>query len=133
MSTVSRLGCNHYNVEYHCLDVIRREVADFERLGRILWLGDLEDPQSSAAIVYVAAMLQRTTLKYGDRGYRLVLLEAGEAIHNMALLACQMNLACCPLGGFMDNMLSTYLEVDGVDEVPLVPMVIGARKQTETQ
>lgn len=125
-----RSGVYHYNVEHHCLDVIRREVADFDELEKILWLGDLEAPEASAAIVYVTAILQRTTLKYGDRGYRLVLLEAGEAIHNIALLACQMNLACCPLGGFMDNMLSAYLEVDGVDEVPLVPLVIGARKET---
>lgn len=122
-----RAGVYHYDVENHCLDVIRHDQTDFERLREIMWLDDIETVENTGLIIYISAFLQRTTAKYGDRGYRLVLIEAGEAVHNLALLACQMDLACCPLGGFLDNPLSAYLEVDGVDEVPLVPMVFGRR------
>ena len=122
-------GVYHYNVEDHCLDVIRRGDVDIGRLAEILWLEDIETPESIGAFVFVAACLERTTVKYGDRGYRLVLLEAGEAVHNLALLAGGMNLACCALGGFVDNALSEYLEIDGVEEVPLVPIVFGRMEE----
>ena len=118
-------GVYHYNVESHCLDVIRKGGGGIERLREIMWLDDIETVENIGAVVVIAACLPRTTVKYGDRGCRLVLIEAGEAVHNLGLLACQLGLACCPLGGFIDNALSGYLEVDGVDEVPLVPIVLG--------
>jgi SagB-type dehydrogenase family enzyme len=122
-------GLYHYDVEEHHLDAIRRAPADFEELEELLWLQDVEDPTKLAMIIYVSAILQRSTMKYGDRGYRLILMEAGEAVHNLALLAQSMELGCCPLGGFMDNALSEYLDVDGVDEVPLVPVCFGQPTQ----
>ena len=120
-------GVYHYNVEDHCLDVVRRGGVEMAALRSSVWLDDIETPQNVAAILCIAAFLPRTTIKYGDRGYRLVLIEAGEATHNVGLLASYMGLACCPLGGFIDNELSAVLEIDGVDEVPLVPIVVGRR------
>lgn len=122
-------GLYHYNIEHHCLDALQRGKPDFEELGELLWLQDIEDPEQATMIVYVTAILQRSTLKYGDRGYRLVLLEAGEVIQNLALVGHSMGLGSLPLGGFMDNPLSEYLRIDGVDEVPLVPMVFGRPPQ----
>ena len=119
-------GIYHYNVEAHCLDVVRQEAANCEELRKIVWLEDIEHVNCVAFIVFVAAMLPRTTIKYGDRGYRLVLMEAGEAVQNLALLASAMGVGCCALGGFLDNALSEYLDIDGVDEVPLVPVVFGS-------
>lgn len=123
-----REGTYHYNVEAHCLDVVRHETINSNVVQRLVWLDDIEDQDAVACIVVIAAMLPRTTIKYGDRGYRLVLLEAGEAVHNLALLATSAGLGCCALGGFMDNALSEFLDMDGVDEVPLVPIVFGRRK-----
>jgi len=117
-------GLYHYNVERHCLDVVRSGDT-FGELESCLSLQDIEEPRRAALILNVCAMLPRSTVKYGDRGYRLVLMEAGEAVHNLALLASALGLASCPLGGFVDNALSRYLGIDGVEEVPLVPMVFG--------
>ena len=126
-------GVYHYNVEEHCLDVIRRDDGGTTaRLSEIVWLEDIETVENIGAVIFIAAFLPRTTVKYGDRGYRLVLIEAGEAVHNLGLLASQMELGCCPLGGFIDNALSGYLEIDGVDEVPLVPVVLG-RPETDRE
>ena len=118
-------GLYHYNAEDHSLDAIRRGEVDLEEMERLVWLKDIEDMEKASMILFVAAMLPRSTLKYGDRGYRLVLMEAGGAVHNLGLLARSMGLGCCPMGGFLDNALSEYLGIDGIDEVPLVPMVFG--------
>ena len=118
-------GLYHYDVEEHHLDAIRRGDPDFDQLNELVWLQDIADPTKMSMIVFVSAILQRSTMKYGDRGYRLVLMEAGEAIHNLSILGHSMGLSSVPLGGFIDNELSEYLEIDGVDEVPLVPICFG--------
>lgn len=118
-------GLYHYNIEEHCLDAIQRGAPDFEQLNDLVWLQDIEEPEKAAMIVYITAILPRSTVKYGDRGYRLILFEAGEVLQNMTVLGEHMGLASLPLGGFMDNDLSRYLDVDGVDEVPLIPVVFG--------
>jgi SagB-type dehydrogenase family enzyme len=75
--------------------------------------------------VLVTAIFQRSTFKYQDRGYRLILIEAGEVAQNMTLEATSLGLGACLLGGYLDNDLSGLLEIDGIDEAPLLPVVLG--------
>lgn len=119
-------GIYHYDVEHHRLDVVRRGDG-WEDLKRCVWVSDVKDPETIAALVFVTAIFQRSTFKYLDRGYRLILMEAGEVGQNMALLATSMGLGACLLGGFLDNMLSEQLGIDGIDEAPLLPIVLGRK------
>jgi SagB-type dehydrogenase family enzyme len=119
-------GIYHYNVEQHSLDVVRRD--DFwKELKECVWLSDIEDPEKAAMIVFVTAIFERGTMKYQDRGYRLILMEAGEVAQNMSLMATSLGLGALLLGGFIDNPLSDLLDVDGYDEAPLLPIVIGRK------
>jgi nitroreductase len=61
-----------------------------------------------------------------------VLIEAGEVGHNLALLASSLGLGSCLLGGFLDDGLSKLLDIDGVDEAPLLPIVVGRPSATNT-
>lgn len=117
-------GVYHYDVEHHALDVVRRGEV-WEEAKKCVWLTDMADPDAVSAIVLVTAIFRRSTFKYQDRGYRLILMEAGEVAQNMTLVATSLGLGGCLLGGFLDNDLSEFLEIDGVDEAPLLPVVLG--------
>ncbi|MEM6796464.1 MAG: SagB/ThcOx family dehydrogenase, partial [Acidobacteriota bacterium] len=114
----------HYNVEEHSLDVVSREDR-WPDLKECLALQDMEDPDTCAAVIFVTAIFLRSSVKYNDRAYRMVLMEAGEVGQNLSLLATELGLGSYYLGGFIDDHLSEALEIDGVGEAPLLPVVLG--------
>lgn len=116
-------GVYHYNVEDHGLDLVRRGL-DRERLEACVNFREI-DLSGAALVLVVTAIFQRTTIKYQDRGYRLLLIEAGAVGQNLGLTATSLGLASCMVGGFLDDELSRLLEVDGQHEAPLLPMVFG--------
>jgi SagB-type dehydrogenase family enzyme len=122
-------GIYHYNIEHNCLDVVSRG----DRLAELkesIWFEDI-DIDDAALLFIVTSFFERSTLKYQDRGYRMILMEAGEVAQNMTLVANSLNLGVCLVGGFHDNNLSKILEIDGSNEAPLVPVVVG-RMRPET-
>ena len=116
-------GIYHYNVEHHCLDVISRDEFG-PALQSAAWLADVEADRMSVLFV-VTAVFRRSTMKYKDRGYRMVLMEAGAVAQNMCLVATRLGLAACVLGGFQDDALSALLEIDGYEEAPLLLVAVG--------
>ena len=80
-----------------------------------------------AALFVVSAMFWRTRFKYGLRGYRFALLEAGHVAQNLLLAATAFQLASVPLGGFFDRRLDELLSLDGVNESTLYAIAVGPR------
>jgi SagB-type dehydrogenase family enzyme len=83
------------------------------------------DADSSAALLVLAGVFWRTRFKYGTRGYRFVLLEAGHAAQNVLLAASALELAALPFGGFYDRQLDEILMLDSVHESVLYAMLVG--------
>ena len=82
------------------------------------WIAD------AAAILVLAAVEERTTVKYGRRGVRYVHIEVGHAAQNVYLQAAALGLGTTIVGAFDDD------EVKGVanlrrDETPLCLLPIG--------
>ena len=75
----------------------------------------------------VTAMLWRSRFKYGLRGYRFALLEAGHLAQNVLLASEGLDLGAVPVGGFYDRRLAALLAIDGVNEVPLYVLPIGSK------
>jgi SagB-type dehydrogenase family enzyme len=119
-------GVYHYGVENGSLDVVKPG-DHLDALKQVLAWDGIDLDNASLAIV-MTAVFRRNSVKYLDRGYRMVLVEAGEAAQNLCLLATSMKLGACLLGGFRDDLLSDLLDVDGVDEAPLVPVLLGRPK-----
>jgi SagB-type dehydrogenase family enzyme len=117
-------GVYHYGVETGHLDVVRRGGCLAALEDDLVNLHGIDVANASLLIVVTAAF-RRTTIKYLDRGYRMILMEAGEVAQNLCLLATSMNLAACLLGGFDDDRLSEFLDTDGVEEAPLLAAVVG--------
>jgi SagB-type dehydrogenase family enzyme len=116
-------GIYHYAGETHHLDVV--EAGNCHAALRDVLYSKGIDIDRASAVVVVTAAFQRSTIKYFDRGYRTVLMEAGEAAQNLSLLATSMDLGACLVDGFNDDRLSELLDIDGVDEAPLLAAVLG--------
>jgi SagB-type dehydrogenase family enzyme len=81
--------------------------------------------QEGKCAIIVTAVFFRTQIKYSDRGYRHILLEAGHFSQNLALLAGAMDVSCCSCGGFVDDAINALLDVDGREEAAISTMILG--------
>jgi SagB-type dehydrogenase family enzyme len=78
----------------------------------------------AAAIVVIAGNFEQTTARYGDRGYRYVLFEAGHVAQNVLLAATALGVGGLSLGGFLDDMLANTLQVSS-QVAPLYGVALG--------
>ncbi len=76
------------------------------------------------AIFVIAAVYQRTEVKYGARAPRYVHMEAGHAGQNILLEAVALGLAAVPMGAFDDALLSEALALPE-DQRPLYLIPVG--------
>jgi SagB-type dehydrogenase family enzyme len=96
------------------------------RLSRNFLSGLLLGQHHAAAagvLAVVTARLDATLVRYGDRGYRYVLLEAGHVGQNLDLASSALGLGALDLGGFLDRMLGETLRL--TDEVPIYGVALG--------
>jgi SagB-type dehydrogenase family enzyme len=61
------------------------------------------------ALLFLAAPLDPMLEKYGPRGYRYLLLEAGHVAQSICLAACEAQLATLCIGGFVDRAVDRLL------------------------
>jgi SagB-type dehydrogenase family enzyme len=69
------------------------------------------DYDGAAGVIFLIARFDRVLPKYGERGYRYVLLEAGHAAQNACLMAAALGVAHVPIGGFDDDAVSAGLSL----------------------
>lgn len=81
---------------------------------------------SAAPVVMVLTTVpQRVTAKYGGRGYRMGLLEAGHASQNVCLAAQGLGLGSLVYGSYFDDELARALQIDGVTETVASVILLG--------
>lgn len=117
-------GIYHYNVKDHSLELLK--IGDCKnQLGKICLA---EEIIKNANIVLIfSSVFKRTTIKYGIRGYRFSLIEAGIVGQNVTLVAESLGLGSCMLGGFYDDEVNKLLDVDGVNEAVVNIMTVGIK------
>lgn len=81
----------------------------------------------TSAIFFITALFDCSIFKYGDRGYRFVLLEAGHVAQNINLVATALELGCGNVGGFFDRQIDDWLGLDGVTHSTLYLVGIGKK------
>jgi len=79
----------------------------------------------AAVVLVISAVPERTLPKYGDRGYRYLLLEAGHVMQSMNLVASGLGLGMVNLGGFYDDELAGLIRLDPEREFPLYAAAFG--------
>jgi SagB-type dehydrogenase family enzyme len=86
----------------------------------------------AGVVLLIAADVQRLLRKYGDRGYRYILFEAGHVAQNLNLVAGALGLGSCNLGGFFDQELGHLLQLDAESEIALYGVAIGVPESGST-
>jgi SagB-type dehydrogenase family enzyme len=122
-------GLHHYNVGEHTLEPARPDAA-WSELREILLT--YEFCAAASAVVFLTAVFARSQKKYGPRGYRYILLEAGHVAQNLCLTATERGLACLCMGGFMDSQLNRFLGLDPRSEGALYAVAVGHPQVADT-
>lgn len=116
-------GLYRYNPLHHFLELIRtgpvtREVTPF--------LNGQPYMEGANILFFITADFARTLKKYGPRGYRYLLLEAGHCGQNICLLAAENNLGALCAGGFLDRGLNEFIGLEN-QEYTLYGVAVGHR------
>jgi SagB-type dehydrogenase family enzyme len=78
------------------------------------------------AIIFLVAVLNRTTWKYNDpNAYRVVLIEAGHIAQNIMLACASSNLTACPTAALAHAQVSEMLALKDIAETPVYALLIG--------
>lgn len=84
--------------------------------------------QTSVAVgavsLIIAAVYERTAIKYSTRAERYVHMEVGNVSQNISLQAVALNVGTVVIGAFYDEKVKRILRMAG-DEVPLCIMPVG--------
>ena len=91
------------------------------------------DLTSASTIFFITAKFWRSRAKYGPRGYRYCLQEAGSACQNLCLAAVALGLGQVVLGGFYDDEVHQCLEIDGVDHGVITTVAVGNPARSDSE
>jgi SagB-type dehydrogenase family enzyme len=119
-------GIYHYHLKSNSLevislgkDVVKNTLKSFDQS----WLN------KSNLVILITSVYWRTQVKYGERGYRYIYLDAGHLCQNFYLTSEALNLGCCEIGGFLDKKINKILDLDENNEATIVALGIGKYKK----
>jgi SagB-type dehydrogenase family enzyme len=110
-------GIYHYDAKEHQLEL------------RHMTIGQ-EMIREANLVVMISGIFQRTMWKYGQRGYRFVLFEAGHLGQNLYLVAAALGLGPVAIGGFFDDEVHHLARLP--DDEHVLYMVCIGQPQHET-
>jgi SagB-type dehydrogenase family enzyme len=116
-------GLYHYSPKEHCLHRLR--ATDPALVPCATLYPDLVREASFS--LFVTAVFERSTWKYGERGYRYALIEAGSVAQNVGLISAALGLGCFNLGGYVDREVDDLLGLDGVTQSTVHLLCVGGR------
>jgi SagB-type dehydrogenase family enzyme len=117
-------GIYHYNVPDHALEFLTPGDPTDALFDACCWQ---PAPREAAVTIFLAGAFQRTKRKYGERGYRYVLLEVGHLAQNFCLASTALGHAIFTSCGFFDDAANRLLRLDGVAETVLYVAYLGPR------
>ncbi len=98
-------GIYHFNIKKNYLELINKDF-DLKKMFYQPW-----KIENSSIIIVITSIFFRNMIKYGNRGYRYVLIEAGHVGQNIDLLCSSLNIGVCAVGGYYDINLNEYLNI----------------------
>jgi SagB-type dehydrogenase family enzyme len=122
-------GLYHFDPLRHALEVLSLGDSPRAVLKEAAIYPEIVD--GCAATLLVTGIFWRSRFKYGLRGYRFTLLEAGHLVQNVLLTCTALALAAVPIGGFYDRPVDELLGVDGVNESVVYAVSLGRPSTAE--
>jgi SagB-type dehydrogenase family enzyme len=114
-------GVFHYEPVQDCLSSLSAcRLSDINRA-----IFSPEFVANANMLVMFAGTFAATQSKYGPRGYRYLLIEAGHAAQNLCLTATELGYGSVCLGGFEDDRLNRALCLQELEEGVLYCVAVG--------
>lgn len=113
-------GIYHYNIKTHQLEFLTQiSKKDLPTISKAYaWV------QEAGLVWFMTSIFDRNMRKYGERGYRYILKEAGHIAQNIYLVSTALNLPVCSVEGTSDLLIEEILGIDGEGESIINTMVI---------
>ncbi|HHX86946.1 MAG TPA: SagB/ThcOx family dehydrogenase [Firmicutes bacterium] len=115
-------GCYYYDYREHRLKLMQK--GDLRAQLAEASLGQQMVARAPMSMI-MSACYERTSRRYGDRGYRYVFMEIGYLSQNVYLQAEALNLSTVAVGAFDDERVKQIL---AIKEAPLMIMPVGHRR-----
>lgn len=116
-------GVYHYHPQEHALSKVfegdRRVALSEAALGQ-------EAIQNGSVVIVIAAVFERTTRKYGERGVQYVHMEVGSVAQNIYLQAESLGLGTVFIGAFYDDQVKSVVGLSPKEQ-PLCLMPVGRK------
>ncbi len=112
-------GAYHYNIADESLELLwKKDLRPYEK--------ELASPflANTAAALMLTSVMARSEVKYGHKAYPYSLIEAGHMGQNIQLACTKYGLGCCPIGGYVNDMVSKILDLTD-EEIPIYVLGIG--------
>lgn len=106
-------GVYHYELQTHSLELVGRRSFSSDD---ILFYQSDKWAVGGFGMICLASVFDRATRKYGSRGYRYILLEAGHIGQNILLSGVENGLTFIPNGSSNDIRVEGLLKLDGSSE-----------------
>ena len=107
-------GIHHYDRADHHLSQIG---TGTDRARWTSLVPSMEQVDGGALLWILVGDGARVGAKYGDRGGRFLLLEAGHVMQNLSLMSASLGLSTVPLGGALEPEIARALALPGSDAV----------------
>lgn len=115
-------GLFHYNFQDHNLEILWKK--SFSREEKSSMFGF---PWASQApvVILMTGVFDRSVERYGERGYRFSLIEAGHIGQNILLATTSLGLSSCAVGDVNDDFFEKLIDLDTAKESLIHTIVIG--------
>ncbi len=111
----------YYNPDTHSLSF----VSGSKSWEKEAFLYNFETKNPPAIVFVFVGFLDRVSQKYGERGGRFLLIEAGHYAQTLGIRLAYDNLAGVELGGIMDEEMKKKLKLQGTDAKILLGFAMG--------
>lgn len=112
-------GLYHYYPKSHSLEQLLNTGFNFDQFFNQDWI------KNATCLIIITGVFKRNYQKYGQRSLRYTLIEAGHVGQNISLVAASCNVNCCAIGGFIDDRLNSYLNLNTTEEMALYVFALG--------
>lgn len=121
-------GIYYFNSDKLQLELLRKGAWWEKFLNSLI---DQPYAKDASCAIIISANFGKIKYKYGERGYRYVLLDAGHIGENIYLTATALNLAIVGICGFYDDKVNELLRIDGYSESVIYILVLGKKYQNK--
>jgi len=120
-------GLYRYSALHHSLVQVNVEA----NIAREVTAGNLGQKQVlNSTVTFVwAAVVERMTWRYVERGYRYLHLDAGHVCQNVSLVAEAIGCGVCAIAAYDDEKLNEVLGLDGEAQFVIYVAALGKKKE----